>query len=111
MKEHILPNDIVAQYRDYDQGLPFYLKHRIVLIDWVGELDFGSKRGDQSDWFLDTPGFLERYWISDERVLLVVREEQSLDFLNATGVSPVILVEGNGKTVVTNKEMNPADEK
>lgn len=111
MREHILPGDIVAQYREYDQGLPFYLKHRIVLIDWKGELEFGSKRGDQSDWFLDTPGFLKRYWKSDERVLLIMRENQPLDFLENTGVTPVIVLEGNGKIVVTNREMRSSDEK
>jgi len=111
IREHLLPGDVVAQYREYDQGLPFYLKRRIVLIDWVGELKFGSKRGDQSDWFLDTPGFIEKYWRSDDRVLLVMRQEQSLDFLENTGVSPVVLIDANGKIVVTNKEMRTTDEK
>ena len=111
ISEQILPGDIIAQYREYDQGLPFYLERRIVLVDWVGELEFGSKRGDQSDWFLDTSGFLDRYWTSDERVLLVMREEQSLEFLEETGVTPVILFRSNGKIVVANKEMSPADEK
>ncbi|GAB6280472.1 MAG: glycosyltransferase family 39 protein [Thermovirga sp.] len=111
VREHLLPEDIVAQYRAYDPGLSFYLERRTALVDWTGELDFGSKRGDQSDWFLDTPVFLERYWKSDKRILLVIRSEQSTDFLKETGVSPVVLVEGNKRTVVTNKEMKPADEK
>ncbi|HPD97380.1 MAG TPA: glycosyltransferase family 39 protein [Synergistales bacterium] len=111
IREYILPGDIVAQYREYDQGLPFYLKQRIVLVEWVGELEFGSKRGDQSDWFLDTQGFLERYWKSDERVILVMREEQPLEFLEETGVTPVILFRSDRKIVVANKEMSSADEK
>ncbi|MDO9508961.1 MAG: phospholipid carrier-dependent glycosyltransferase [Thermovirgaceae bacterium] len=103
MSEHILPGDIVAQYGEYDQGLPFYLKRRIVLIDWKGELEFGSKRGDQSDWFPDTPAFIKRYWRSGERVLLVLREGQPLDFLEIDGIRPVVLIKESGKVVVTNK--------
>jgi 4-amino-4-deoxy-L-arabinose transferase-like glycosyltransferase len=101
--EQILPGDVVAQYRDYDQGLPFYLKRRIVLVDWRGELEFGSRRGDQSDWFLDSEGFIERYWNSDERVLLIMGEEQSTDFLETGGVPPRILAQIGDKMVVTNK--------
>ena len=36
IKSHARPEDVVVQYRDYDQGLPFYLKRRIVLVDWRG---------------------------------------------------------------------------
>jgi hypothetical protein len=111
IQKHLMPGDIVAQYREYDQGLPFYLKRRIALIDWVGELEFGSKRGDQSDWFLDTRGFIKRYWLSDERVLLVLRDGQSLDFLADSGIIPVTVARGSGKIVVTNKEMKKSDEK
>lgn len=103
IREQVLPGDVVAQYRDYDQGLPFYLKRRIVLVDWWGELEFGSRRGDQSDWFLDPGGFIERYWDSDERVLLIMGEEQSTDFLETGGVPPRILERIGDKIVVTNK--------
>lgn len=111
MKEQMQPGDLVAQYGVFDQGLPFYLKRRIILVDWLGELHFGAKRGDHSEWFLDTPGFIDRYWRSGGRVLLVMREGQSLDFLEATGVRPIILFEKSRRIVVTNKEMKPSDEK
>ena len=103
IRRHALPDDVIAQYRDYDQGLPFYLERRIVLVDWRGELEFGANRGDQSDWFLDSEGFIERYWTSDERVLLVMREEQSTELFETRWVTPVILARVSGKLVVTNK--------
>ena len=101
------PEDVIAQYRDYDQGLPFYLKRRIVLVDWRGELKFGSERGDQSDWFLDQEGFLRRYWTSGERVLLVMRDEQDTAFLEDTGTIPIVLGRIGDKRLVTNKGDEP----
>ncbi len=103
IREHSLPGDVIAQYREYDQGLPFYLKQRIVLIDWLGELEFGANRGDQSDWFLNTEGFLQRYWVSDERVLLVLREGTSTEFLETNGITPRVIAETPGKILVTNR--------
>ncbi len=38
------PGDVIAQYGNYDQGLPFYLKQRIVLVNYLGELEFGAKQ-------------------------------------------------------------------
>jgi 4-amino-4-deoxy-L-arabinose transferase-like glycosyltransferase len=103
IRQHALPDDVIAQYREYDHGLTFYLKRRIVLIDWQGELAFGANRGDQSDWFLNTEGFIERYWTSDKRILLVMREEQSTDLFETRGVTPVVLAQVSGKLVLTNK--------
>ncbi len=103
IREHSLPGDVLAQYREYDQGLPFYLKRRIVLVDWVGELEFGANREDQSDWFLSAEGFLERYWVSEDRVLLILREGTSTEFLETGGVTPVVIAGAPGKIVVTNK--------
>lgn len=107
LRGHARPEDVVAQYRDYDQGLPFYLKRRIVLVDWRGELEFGSERGDQSDWFLDQEGFLRRYWTSGERVLLVMRDEQDTAFLEETGTIPIALGRVGDKMLVTNKGDEP----
>jgi len=54
---HQLPQPLPAQVtvihlKSYDQALNFYTGHRVVLVDQLGELDFGSHQGDQSLWFL-----------------------------------------------------------
>ena len=42
--------DVVAQYQTYRQGLPFYTKRRCVLVNEVGELEFGADRAaDRKD--------------------------------------------------------------
>jgi len=94
--------DVVAQYREYDQSLPFYLERRIVLVDYLGELEFGALREDNTHWFLDSDRFIERYWKSPERVLLILREEQPLDFLEESGVPPHKIFDTPRRTVVTN---------
>ncbi len=65
------PGDVVAQFADYDQGLPFYLKQRVVLADWLGELEFGAAQETDPSWFLDGAG-LAGLWSGERRVILVM---------------------------------------
>ncbi|MGI6783928.1 MAG: phospholipid carrier-dependent glycosyltransferase [Aminivibrio sp.] len=68
------PGDTVAQYGNYDQALPFYLKQRIVLVNYLGELDFGAEREEDPSWFIDDEG-LKQLWNGEKRVLLVINTE------------------------------------
>ena len=79
ISEHKREGDLVAQIWDYDQGLPFYLKQRIILIDWIGELDFGAAQQADSIWFFksDKLGeFLENHG----RVFFVVNKKNKVRF-------------------------------
>lgn len=64
-------DDIVASF-SYDQTLPFYARRRIVVVGALGELEFGSKQGDQSAWFLDLIRF-EKLWRGEKRVFLLLQ--------------------------------------
>lgn len=82
--------DIVAQYANYDQGLPFYLKGRIVLIDYLGELAFGAARETDPTWFLKGSE-MKALWRGDKRVILVIdrdRREQAADLLGLPSLEP-----------------------
>ena len=68
------PGDIVAQYGNYDQGLPFYLKQRIVLANYLGELEFGAKREEDPSWFIDDQG-LKKLWDGEHRVILIINND------------------------------------
>ena len=49
--------DVVAQYQTYRQGIPFYTKRRCVLVNEMGELEFGAVRAaDRKAFFLDDAG-------------------------------------------------------
>jgi 4-amino-4-deoxy-L-arabinose transferase-like glycosyltransferase len=68
-------DDVVAQYGTYRQGLPFYTKRRCVLVNYVGELEFGAERAaDRKTFFLDDAGFLS-LWNSPARVFCVARTD------------------------------------
>ena len=63
--------DVVVQYDTYRQGLPFYTKRRSVLVNEVGELEFGASLAkDRKAFFLDDAGFLA-LWNSPARVFCV----------------------------------------
>jgi len=68
--------DVVAQYQTYRQGLPFYTKRRSVLVNEVGELEFGAERAaDRKAFFLDDAAFLA-LWNSPARVFCVGRSDK-----------------------------------
>ncbi|MDA8123397.1 MAG: glycosyltransferase family 39 protein [Deltaproteobacteria bacterium] len=67
----IRPGDVVAQYGVYRQGVPFYTKRRCVLVEEVGELEFGATRAkDRADYFPGSADF-QRLWESGTRVFCV----------------------------------------
>lgn len=53
ISQHINDGDMIAQVWDYEQGLPFYLKQRIILVDSVGELAFGAAQEKDPKWFIN----------------------------------------------------------
>jgi 4-amino-4-deoxy-L-arabinose transferase-like glycosyltransferase len=71
ISEHKKEGDLVAQIWDYDQGLPFYLKQRIVLIEWLGELKFGASQEKDNTWFFRSDS-LKQFWDESDRVFFVV---------------------------------------
>jgi 4-amino-4-deoxy-L-arabinose transferase-like glycosyltransferase len=67
--------DAVAQYNTYRQALPFYTKKRFILVNEMGELQFGVERApDRGKWFLDDRAFLA-LWNSDRRVFCVFKRD------------------------------------
>ena len=64
------PGDIVVSYEDYVQSLPFYLKQRIVVASYLGELEFGASHPSGQGWFIDDDQLLN-LWNSDKRVFVV----------------------------------------
>jgi 4-amino-4-deoxy-L-arabinose transferase-like glycosyltransferase len=97
------PGDLIVSYEDYDQGIPFYLKTRVVLVNWKGELEFGSGIGDQSDWFISRERFRD-LWESKRHMIVIFRENRYREML-AKGVGNMrVLGRANDAVVVTNRE-------
>lgn len=65
--------DVIAQFSSFDQGLPFYLKQRIVLVNYLGELEFGAKQEKDPFWFIGDKQ-LQDLWKGKHRVILVIKK-------------------------------------
>ena len=69
------PGDTGAQYGAFRQGLPFYTKRRTILVDAVGELQFGADRAeDRAGYFLTHADF-QKLWNSPRRVFCLFKRD------------------------------------
>ncbi len=92
------PPDAVVVSEGVLQGLSFYAKRRVVLLGGVGELEFGSRLGDQNGWFLEYPG-LAVLWDSAKPVYLVINKKK-LPELKSKVRNPVTILGENGKQLL-----------
>ncbi len=75
LARNLRPDDVVAQYGTFRQGLPFYTGRRTILVDTMGELKFGANRAvDRADYFLGEREFLQ-LWNSPRRVFCVFKRD------------------------------------
>jgi 4-amino-4-deoxy-L-arabinose transferase-like glycosyltransferase len=73
LRPRLAPGDEVVVYRDYLQGLPYYLERRITIAGYLGELEFGTHAEPQTaSWMIDDPELLHR-WQGAQRVFLVTK--------------------------------------
>ena len=61
LARRLKPADAVATYHNYYQDLPFYLRRRVIIVDWKGELAFGASVEDVSGWMIDDRDFWKRW--------------------------------------------------
>jgi 4-amino-4-deoxy-L-arabinose transferase-like glycosyltransferase len=99
IRTQVQPGDEVLIYRHYVQGIPLYTQRRAVMVVGKGELDFGSRQGDQSAFFWPTDAQLLRAWASPTRVFLVINRTE-LEPLRSQLSSPPIEIAAEGKKVV-----------
>ncbi|AJE04087.1 glycosyltransferase family 39 protein [Geobacter pickeringii] len=92
---------VIASYNTYQQGFSFYAGRRILLVNEKNELDFGSRQGDQSRWFLDDARFFP-LWNSPTRVILLVKKDAFPAFRQKTTLPPRQLGEKEKFLLVTN---------
>jgi 4-amino-4-deoxy-L-arabinose transferase-like glycosyltransferase len=77
----------VYSVRMYDQGVPFYLKRTVTLVDYRGELDFGLDL--QPGKALGSLAAFESRWRADSRALAVM-QRVTYDTLERAGLPMVI---------------------
>jgi len=76
VRAHAQPDDLVIDYRHYIQGVTFYGQRRTIMVGGRGELDFGSRQGDQRAFFWDTDEQLLEAWASGRRAFLIINRSE-----------------------------------
>jgi hypothetical protein len=96
------PDDLIASFGDYEQGLAFYTGRRTVLIGGRGELEFGSHQGDNEAWFIE-PARFDALWHSPVRIFMVIHKPE-LEMLRAFRLAPLHIIDQHDeKLLVTNQ--------
>jgi 4-amino-4-deoxy-L-arabinose transferase-like glycosyltransferase len=99
IRQQARPEDQVILYNHYVQGIPFYAGRRFVVVGGHGELDFGSRQGDQSAFFWEKDEALLAAWQSARRVFLVINRRE-LDPLLEQLHPPPRQIAAQGKKVL-----------
>ncbi|MFA7060693.1 MAG: glycosyltransferase family 39 protein, partial [Pedobacter sp.] len=73
-RELVMNGSVLASF-GYEQSLPFYTQRRVVVVGGKGELEFGSKRGDQTAWFIDENSFL-KLWQGKRQVVTLLKKSE-----------------------------------
>jgi 4-amino-4-deoxy-L-arabinose transferase-like glycosyltransferase len=76
--------DEVVSYDSYYQDLPIYLNRRITVVNWKGELEYGTQHEDTSGWMIDYDEFWKR-WLTPGKRMFVVMKDDAYDRIKAQG--------------------------
>jgi hypothetical protein len=106
LKPLLQAGDEVITYQEYYQDLPVYIERRITVVDWKGELKFGTEVEDVSSWMIDKAAFW-RHWDGPHRAYLLTGQG-NYDKLRAEGRGRFHLIAQTGSNVlVTNRMGQP----
>ncbi|MBJ6751333.1 phospholipid carrier-dependent glycosyltransferase [Geomonas anaerohicana] len=94
--------DAVLVSQGLRQGLSYYAERRCVIFDGPGEIEFGSKIGDQSAWFLNRDGF-RALWNGPKPVYAMILRDYLGELSAGSAVKPRILWQSSKHYLVTNR--------
>ena len=104
LKPQLQSGDEVMTYQNYYQDLPVYLERRVTVVNWKGELEFGSSVEDTSDWLIDGATFRQRWNSTQTKYLLI--SQHDLDTLRASGLRPIrLLAQTPHVALIVNREI------
>jgi len=94
--------DIVASF-GYQQELPLYTQRRVLVVGSEGELEFGSKQGDQRSWFIE-PDQFQSLWGGPQQVFAVVPKESLKELAGTLRPVPALLGTQGPGALITNRQ-------
>jgi hypothetical protein len=102
LKTRLQKSDEVVSFHNYYQDLPYYLERRITVVDYKGELAFGSMHELKPEWMINQNIFWQR-WQGKIRMYMII---DVTDYNNLPeNLKKIIypLVKYKDKILVTNK--------
>lgn len=103
LKPRLQPADEVMAYRTYYQELPVYLGRRVTVVEWRGELEFGTRQEDTSAWMIDDATFWRR-WQGANNVYLITRRENYESLRASNRARFHLLAQTRENVLISNKE-------
>jgi hypothetical protein len=83
------------------QGFSFYAERRVVIVGLRGEAEFGSNQGDQSDWFIDLPRFIQ-LWDSQTTVFTILTKVEYKSMQVLVKTAPRVVAQTSKYLLITN---------
>ncbi|HTF99379.1 MAG TPA: glycosyltransferase family 39 protein [Nitrospirota bacterium] len=102
----VKPGDVVATYATYYQDLPVYMNRLVTIVDWTGELEFGTTVEDTRQWMMNSPEFWKR-WQGQETIFLFTQRTNYDTLRNMPGVNIFPVAEDQRTIVLCNREVHP----
>ena len=99
---------IVAAF-GYEQGLPFYARRRVIVVGDRNELEFGSRQGDHSAWFIEREQF-DRLWAGPAPVFALIYLNDLESFQKTTQPPLILLGKEGRRALITNRPIAPAQQ-
>ena len=106
IRAHAGPDDQILIYRHYVQGIPLYTERRAIMVAGRGELDFGSRQGDQIAFFWPNDEQLVRAWASPTRLFLVINRSELEPLRSQLSPPPIEIAAEDKKVVVVNRPVS-----
>jgi len=106
LKPLLGPGDEVVNYRNYYQDLPVYLERRITIVEWKGELEFGTTIEDTSGWMI-TEAELWKRWQGPRTIYLVAGKKDADALLKIQGKTFFLIAQNKNTVILSNSEARP----
>lgn len=94
--------DAVVATFGVSQGLSFYAERRVVVVGSRNELEFGSRQGDQSAWFIDLKKFRE-LWDGEQPVFAILNKRELPQITGKLRAPVAVLGETGRKVLISNR--------
>jgi 4-amino-4-deoxy-L-arabinose transferase-like glycosyltransferase len=104
IKPLLRPGDEIAHYRNYFQDMPVYLERRMTIVEWKGELNFGTTIEDTSDWMISEAELWKR-WQGPTRIFLVATQKEFAEFRKIPGRAVFPVAQKKNTVILSNIEV------